>query len=435
VAVTETRGAATVLVGDFARRYPGEVAREIETLPDAAAARCLRSLGRPQIAGVLERLTPDVAARLLVRLPDTIAGPALAAVDPGRAVSLLDWLDQDARDRYLELLDAGAASELRAIASYPIDSAGRLMDPRVTAVRDNATAREALSRLRSRGRHADGDVYTVDAVGRLTGVVTAQEVAAAALTQTLDHLAKPREGVLAVATRDEISERLSGMAVASLPVVDVEGRLLGVIRTATLIDVAQEAASADIQTMVGASRDERALSKVSFAVKRRLPWLHVNLATAFLAASVVGLFEETIARFTALAVLMPVVAGQSGNTGAQALAVTMRGLALREIRPRHWLRIAFKEGRVAIINGIAVAITTSAGVWLWSQSPGLALVIGLAMTMSMAAAGLAGAIIPIGLTVAGQDPAQASSIVLTTVTDVVGFLSFLGLATAFAAML
>jgi magnesium transporter len=309
------------------------------------------------------------------------------------------------------------------------------MDPRVTAVRDNATAREALSRLRSRGRHADGDVYTVDAVGRLTGVVTAQEVAAAALTQTLDHLAKPREGVLAVATRDEISERLSGMAVASLPVVDVEGRLLGVIRTATLIDVAQEAASADIQTMVGASRDERALSKVSFAVKRRLPWLHVNLATAFLAASVVGLFEETIARFTALAVLMPVVAGQSGNTGAQALAVTMRGLALREIRPRHWLRIAFKEGRVAIINGIAVAITTSAGVWLWSQSPGLALVIGLAMTMSMAAAGLAGAIIPIGLTVAGQDPAQASSIVLTTVTDVVGFLSFLGLATAFAAML
>lgn len=435
MAVTETRGAATVLVGDFARRYPGEVAREIETLPDAAAARCLRSLGRPQIAGVLERLTPDVAARLLVRLPDTIAGPALAAVDPGRAVSLLDWLDQDARDRYLELLDAGAASELRAIASYPIDSAGRLMDPRVTAVRDNATAREALSRLRSRGRHADGDVYTVDAVGRLTGVVTAQEVAAAALTQTLDHLAKPREGVLAVATRDEISERLSGMAVASLPVVDVEGRLLGVIRTATLIDVAQEAASADIQTMVGASRDERALSKVSFAVKRRLPWLHVNLATAFLAASVVGLFEETIARFTALAVLMPVVAGQSGNTGAQALAVTMRGLALREIRPRHWLRIAFKEGRVAIINGIAVAITTSAGVWLWSQSPGLALVIGLAMTMSMAAAGLAGAIIPIGLTVAGQDPAQASSIVLTTVTDVVGFLSFLGLATAFAAML
>jgi magnesium transporter len=218
-------------------------------------------------------------------------------------------------------------------------------------------------------------------------------------------------------------------------VVDVEGRVLGVIRAQTLLDVAQDAASADMQAMVGASRDERALSRVGFAVRRRLPWLHVNLATAFLAAAVVGLFEDTIARFTALAVLLPVVAGQSGNTGAQALAVTMRGLALREIRPRHWLRIAFKEGRVALINGVAVAITTAAGVWLWSQSPGLAMVIGLAMIMSMLAAGVAGSLIPIGLTVTGQDPAQASSIILTTVTDVVGFLSFLGLASAFAAML
>jgi magnesium transporter len=187
--------------------------------------------------------------------------------------------------------------------------------------------------------------------------------------------------------------------------------------------------------MVGASRDERAFSRVSFAVRKRLPWLHINLATAFLAAAVVGLFEATIARFTALAVLLPVVAGQSGNTGAQALAVTMRGLTLREVRPRHWLRLALKEGRVALINGCAVALSTSAGVLLWSQSPGLAIVIGLAMVLSMVAAGLAGALIPIVLTVTGQDPAQASSIVLTTVTDVVGFFSFLGLASLMASML
>jgi magnesium transporter len=218
-------------------------------------------------------------------------------------------------------------------------------------------------------------------------------------------------------------------------VVDVDGRLVGVIRAATLLAVAQEEAGASLQTMVGASRDERALSPVSFAVKKRLPWLQVNLVTAFLAAAVVGLFEDTIARFTALAVLLPVVAGQSGNTGAQALAVTMRGLALREIRPRLWRRITFKEGGVAAVNGVAVALTTSAGVWVWSQSPGLALVIGVAMVISMVAAGLAGALIPIVLTVSGQDPAQASSIVLTTVTDVVGFLSFLGLASLFAAAL
>jgi magnesium transporter len=134
-------------------------------------------------------------------------------------------------------------------------------------------------------------------------------------------------------------------------------------------------------------------------------------------------------------VLLPVVAGQSGNTGAQALAVTMRGLALREVRPRHWPRIVLKECRVAIVNGVAVSFTTSAGVFLWSQSPGLALVIGCAMVISMLAAGLAGAVIPIVLTVSGQDPAQASSIILTTVTDVVGFLSFLGLASVMAAAL
>jgi magnesium transporter len=435
VAVNDRRPAVTTLINDFARRYPGEVATEIERLPDAAAAHCLRALNRSHAASVLERLTSAGAAGILVQLPDDVARLVLTSMDPGRAVSILLWLDSPARERYLELVDPRTATELRALASYPDDSAGRLMDPRVMALRDDATAREALARLRSGGQHADGDTYVVDSFGRLTGVVTSHDVATAALTETLGRLSKPRAGVLAVATRDEIAEQLGGAAGASLPVVDIDGRLLGVIRAATLMNVAQEAASADMQAMVGASRDERALSKVSFAVGRRLPWLHINLATAFLAAAVVGVFEETIARFTALAVLLPVVAGQSGNTGAQALAVTMRGLALREIRPRHWHRIAFKEGRVAAINGLAVALTTSAGVWLWSQSPGLAGVIGLAMVISMLAAGLAGAIIPIGLTVSGQDPAQASSIILTTVTDIVGFLSFLGLATLFATIL
>jgi magnesium transporter len=435
MALTEARRAAAVLVADFARRYPGEVARAIERIPDASAARWLPSLPAPHLAAVLERLSPELAARALVRLPDGVASRALTTMEPNRAVTLLEWLEPAARDRYLTLLDPPTARELRAMAAYPEDSAGRLMDPRVTALRDDATAREALARLRTAGQHAEGDVYVVDGTGRLTGLVTPLNVVTAPLAQTLGRLATPRPGVLAMATRAEILERLADGSVSSLPVVDIEGRLLGVIRGATLVDVAQDAAGADMQAMVGASRDERALSKVSFAVRRRLPWLHVNLGTAFLAASVVGVFEETIARFTALAVLLPVVAGQSGNTGAQALAVTMRGLALREIRPRLWRRIAFKEGRVALINGIAVAITTAAGVWLWSQSPGLAMVIGLAMVMSMLAAGLAGAVIPIGLTVSGQDPAQASSIILTTVTDVVGFLSFLGLATLLAATL
>jgi magnesium transporter len=150
---------------------------------------------------------------------------------------------------------------------------------------------------------------------------------------------------------------------------------------------------------------------------------------------VVGIFEDTIARFTALAVLLPVVAGQSGNAGAQALAVTMRGLALREIGLRHWLRVTTKESVVGLLNGIGIAATTAIGVYVWSGNYGLSLVIAVSMVLSMVAAGIAGALVPIGLKRVGQDPATSSSIILTTVTDIAGFFSFLGIATALAGML
>jgi magnesium transporter len=150
---------------------------------------------------------------------------------------------------------------------------------------------------------------------------------------------------------------------------------------------------------------------------------------------VVGLFEDTIAKMTALAVFLPVVAGQSGNTGSQALAVTMRGLALREIRTRHWFRVARKEVSVGFINGVVIAISTSLVVYIWMSSMGLAVVIGSSMVFSMVIAGLSGAVIPMILKAFGQDPAQSSSIILTTVTDVVGFMSFLGLATLLAGIL
>jgi magnesium transporter len=239
----------------------------------------------------------------------------------------------------------------------------------------------------------------------------------------------------ATAPRDEVVSELSRHRITSLPVVDFDRRVLGVLRQDELLSAAQAEAATDVVTMVGAGKDERALSPPLFAVRKRLPWLQVNLLTAFLAASVVGLFENTIATFTALAVLLPVVAGQSGNTGAQALAVTMRGLALREVRVRHWLRVAAKEIAAGFGNGVAVAATTSLAVYFWSQSIGLALVIGVSMVISMTLAGLSGAIIPMLLTSLRQDPAQSSSIILTTITDVVGFFSFLGIATLFSGLL
>ena len=254
----------------------------------------------------------------------------------------------------------------------------------------------------------------------------------ATLASLIDH---PPVVVAATSSREEVVETLQNHNLTALPVTDFEGRLVGVIRQQGLLTAVGEEMSADLQTMVGVSKAERALSPPMFAVRKRLPWLQVNLLTAFLAASVVGLFEGTIARFTALAVLMPVVAGQSGNTGAQALAVTLRGLALREIRGRHWLRVLGKEAMVGATNGLVISFFAGTGVLLWSGSPGLALVIATAMTVSMTTAAVAGAGIPLLLTVLGQDPAQSSSIFLTTITDVIGFLSFLGLATILSSLL
>jgi len=217
--------------------------------------------------------------------------------------------------------------------------------------------------------------------------------------------------------------------------VDINRKLVGVIRGQDLLDALREDIAGDMQSMVGVSRDEQALSSSFFAVRKRQPWLQINLMTAFLAAAVVGMFEDIISQFTALAVLLPIAAGQSGNTGAQSLAVTMRGLTLREITMRHWFRVMMKELGAGFMNGIGIAVTCAIGVYIWSGNTGLVVVMILAMIISMTLAAVAGAVIPIMLKRLGLDPAQSSSIVLTTVTDITGFMSFLGMASLLSGML
>ena len=298
------------------------------------------------------------------------------------------------------------------------------------------TVAQALDVLRRSGAKRVRSVYVVNRDNQLIGKVDMQSMAIADPGQSMASLLEDLEGsVLATAPRSEIVEQLAKYRVDSLPVIDVGGRLLGIVRYQRLFDAIESVATADIQKMVGASADERALSPAMFAVKRRLPWLHINLLTAFLAAAVVGMFEGLIAQFTALSLLLPVVAGQSGNAGSQALAVTMRGLALREIGLREWRQVLSKEVQVGVIDGLALALTCGIAVFVWSQSVGLAAVIAVAMVMSMVAAGISGALVPIILTRLGQDPATASSIILTTVTDVSGFMSFLGTATLLSFML
>jgi magnesium transporter len=313
---------------------------------------------------------------------------------------------------------------------YPPEIAGGLMSARVETFRPDATAGEILDDLRTRPGGQVLDVVLVDPSAQVVGLVAIEDLATAgSSTPASDLVRRSPPSVDAMASRDEVLETLDQSKARTLPVVDAAGRLLGVLRQDALVRAVEAEFSVDMQTMVGASKEEQALSPVMFAVRKRLPWLQINLVTAFLAAAVVGLFEETIAQVTALAVLLPVVAGQSGNTGAQALAVTMRGLALREIRLRHWRQVSIKEATVGFLNGIGVSLTTSIGVYVWSRSATLSLVIGSSMLLSMVTAGLAGAVVPLMLTALRQDPAGSSSIVLTTVTDIVGFFSFLGIAT------
>jgi magnesium transporter len=428
--------ARRIVLHSYLGAYPGEAAANMEALPVAETVRLLEEAPPKVAAAVLERLTPDMAAEALVKAAPEGAVKLLESMDPARAAALLARAHEDARRERLALLNPHIAAELESLMAYSADTAGGLMDPRVTTFHPQTTVRQALARLRSVRDRRIAEVYLVDSDGRLSGLVPLQDLAVATPGQLLESLARAvPASAQATASREEVVETMAQSKLSSLAVVDFEARLLGVIRHSALVAAAEEEASVDIQTMVGASKDERALSPVGFAVRKRLPWLQINLATAFLAAAVVGMFEGTIARFTALAVLLPVVAGQSGNAGAQALAVTMRGLALREVRLRHWLPVTFKELRVALLNGIAVAAVTCLGVYVWSRSTGLTLVIGVAMVISMVMAGVAGAAIPMLLRAVGQDPAQSSSIVLTTVTDIAGFLSFLGLAALFASML
>ena len=423
------------LIESFSDLYPGEVALILEARPVEEAAAVLETLESRRARMVVQRLSFEMAASVIEQVNEKLAGELVSDLEPARAAALLARLDEPVRERLLAAMPPRIAKELKELMSYSSEQAGSLMDPRVTTFLAETTVEDALARLRRRKTRVY-NVFLVDADGYFAGTVPIEELALADPRAQLGDLAAPSPvSVRAIAGREELVETIEQHKLASVPVVDFDGRLVGVIRHESLVTAVEQEASADMQTMTGAGREERALSKVSFAVSKRLPWLQINLATAFLAASVVGLFEETIAKYTALAVLLPVVAGQSGNTGAQALGVTMRGLALREITLRHWLLVTAKEASVGLINGVAVALVTMLGVYIWSGSIGLCLVIGLAMVLSMAIAGVAGAIVPLLLSAVGQDPAQSSSIILTTVTDIFGFFSFLGLATVFASML
>ena len=413
--------------------HPVDAAKVLE--PRLNALPSLEGVSVDSICNLCEHASPALLKALFLSLDKEQQADVLQATSIRVILALLDSLDESQREGLFNRLPDLLAAELAKIQSFPPGSAGNYMDRFTNLFRTDQTVREAMEALRGSEIAGARSIHLIDPKGLLVGRVDIQDMALAEPDTSMVDLLHPISAVAKVtSTESDLVKEFERFRTDSIPVVDEEGKLLGVVRYASLFEAASADATANIQRMAGVSAEEKALSSAGFAVKRRVVWLHINLLTAFLAASVVGLFESTIAQFTALAVLLPVVAGQSGNAGSQALAVTMRGLALKEISTLQWPRVVRKELMAGFVNGAVLAVTCGLGVWMWS-SVGYAAVIAIAMISSMVVAGIAGALVPITLQRVGQDPATASSIILTTVTDVAGFMAFLGTATALSFLL
>lgn len=420
----------------FLLNHPKDAARKMESMPPADAASILADQPVSVSRAVWKSLPPGVVDNVLLHLPDQPAVDLLSSMDLGSCAALMGRLDREEQERFFALLGDGLEKDLRELLEYPADSAGALMSTDITAFSEHMTVQEAITQLRNQKIRDLNFLFLLNGEMFLTGQVPVQRLALADGDETLASIAIPIPSyVSALDPGSEAVEKLEELRLDIMPVIDGNGYFVGVIRGRNILDALKDSLASEMLTMVGVSKDERALSSSWFAVKKRLPWLQINLMTAFMASAVVGMFEATIAKYTALAILLPIAAGQSGNTGAQALAVTMRGLTLREITVRHWFQVSRKETVAALINGVAIAVTCGGGVYFWSGSVGLALIIALAMISSMTIAAVAGALVPLVLKKLGQDPALSSSIILTTITDIAGFMSFLGIATMLSGML
>mgnify|MGYP003625885399 CR=1 FL=1 len=415
---------------EYLANYPIEAANDLETLSTSEIISLLQTSPFMEIQPTIKKLSEDTLIAVISELNDEYCKKMISCLSVEKINKVISGLEESKKRAFLLLVPKGIKREIKEIRKYPVGTAGSIMDTNIIHFYPSMTVRETINKIKSRNKKGIRSIFIADEEGKLHSMSSMQALIMAEENEYLKDIAKPIPTFVSnMDNQEEIVSKFEEYKLTDIPVVDIHNHFVGVVKYHALMKAAKDELTKDMQKMVGVSEDERALSKVFFSVKKRLPWLEINLLTAFLAASVVGLFQNTIAQFTALAVLLPVVAGQSGNTGAQALAVTMRGLALKEIRTSHWLILMIKELRIALITGFVVALTTACGVYFWSGSIGLTLIIGISMIASMVMAGISGAAVPLILSRLGQDPASSSSILLTTVTDVCGFFSFLGIAT------
>ena len=434
------------VIDGLARRDASDVAEQVAPLHPADMADLLERLRPDQrrdlVEAVRDTFDPDILAELDDIVRDEIidylgmetVAAAVAELETDDAVDVLEELEEPEQKEILEAIPDADRTLIEESLGYPEDSAGRLMQREVVTVPTHWTVGETIDHMRNRADTEDEtlpedfyDIFVIDPAHRPVGAVPLSRLLRTRRPVPVAEIMETELRPVPVATdQEEVAFLFSQRDLVSAPVVDHAGRLVGAVTIDDVVDVIHEEHEEDIMHLGGVSEDD--LYSAAIATTRsRFTWLLMNLATAIVASLVIGLFEATIEQMVALAVLMPIVASMGGNAGTQSLTVAVRALATKELTTTNAARVIGKELLVGGINGVLFAIVTGLVAWIWFGSADLGLVIALAMIINMVVAGLAGATIPVVLERAGADPAIASSVFLTTITDVVGFFTFLGL--------
>jgi magnesium transporter len=382
----------------------------------------------------LSELGPEKGAKLLADRSAEEIVKLTQELPSDDAAALIDYLPEELASAVLELLQKRpAGGDVGDLLEYKEQTAGRIMNPKVFALSEDMTAGESITALQgSRDVEVVFYLYVIDARRHLVGVVSLRRLLLVSPDTPLKRIMTT--DLISVRTdtdQEEVARLVASYNLLAIPVVDEENKLVGVITVDDVIDVIKDEATEDVYRLAGLAGDDRVFTKASESLRKRLPWLLVNLATAFLAASVVGLFRNTIDKVVALAIYMPVVAGMGGNAATQTLTVIIRGIALGELTWSNTRKALFKEAVVGIGNGVACGLIGALIAWLFSSDAMLGGILAMAMIINMFVAATAGVLIPLMLRALKVDPALASSVFITTLTDVFGFFSFLGLAKVF----
>ncbi|NIJ68784.1 magnesium transporter [Xanthomonas sp. 60] len=422
----------------------GPVRRLVNTLAPAEIGNLLESLPPGKREVVWGLVDPEDDGEVLVHVGDEVRESLLADMDPDEIIAAVEDLDIDdladlvedlpdtVIDEVLKSMDRENRERLEQVLSYPEDSAGRLMNPDVVTVRADVNVDVVLRYLRLRGElpdHTD-HLFVVSRRHQYLGRLSLAALVTHEDNMPINRLIDDEQPAIDVGeSADEVARQFSDHDWVSAPVVDDNNILLGRITIDDVVDIIRAQAEHQALGAAGLDEEEDLFSPIKRAVRGRVVWLGINLCTAFLAASVIGQFELTLEKIVALAVLMPIVAGVGGNAAVQVLTLMVRGIALGQVGPSNARILLWKESRVALINGTLIGLLVGIVAFVWFHSLLLSVVITLALMINFLAAALAGVLLPLLLKRMNVDPAVAGTVVVTAVTDVIGFFSFLGLAT------